>query len=122
MLPPESPLLRAYYYDSLPYISEAPTPEKTERLTKKERWLHAIEHLPQMCVRLGRVAMREDGTVVGEAPPAENIGVVGQDQGVIRGLPHTRGFATGGPHSFASYVLFSAPVKSFELHYLTCGS
>ncbi|MCL5967173.1 MAG: NYN domain-containing protein [Firmicutes bacterium] len=64
VLPPESRLLRAYYYDSLPYISEAPTPEKTERLTKKERWLHAIEHLPQMCVRLGRVAMREDGTVV----------------------------------------------------------
>ncbi len=64
VLPPDTQLLRAYYYDSLPYVSEVPTDDETERFTRKERWLHAIEHVPQMDVRLGRVAMREDGTVV----------------------------------------------------------
>src|SRR5579875_2809099 len=64
VLPPGTQLLRAYSYDSLPYVSEVPSNDEMERFTRKERWLHAIEHVPQMDVWLGRVAMREDGTVV----------------------------------------------------------
>ncbi len=64
VLPPDTQLLRAYYYDSLPYVGDPPTEEDTDRLARKERWLHAIEHIPQLEVRLGQVARREDGTVV----------------------------------------------------------
>lgn len=64
VLPEGSRLVRAYYYDSLPYVSEPPEEEELERLARKERWLHAIELQPQMEIRLGRVARREDGTVV----------------------------------------------------------
>jgi hypothetical protein len=45
-------LLRTYYYNCLPYQSNSPTPEESERFAKKERFFSYLRSLPRFSVRL----------------------------------------------------------------------
>jgi len=54
-------LLRAYYYDCLPYQSSQPTPEERERLANKQRFFNALNKIPRFQVRQGRLVYRGTG-------------------------------------------------------------
>jgi uncharacterized LabA/DUF88 family protein len=54
--------LRAYYYNCLPYQSNPPTPEESERFAKKERYFSYLRRLPRISVRLGKLAFRGLGS------------------------------------------------------------
>lgn len=60
----DSPLVRAYYYDCLPYISNTPTEEEKERLAKKMGFLGYLEQIPRVQVRSGKVKPK---AITGEA-------------------------------------------------------
>jgi uncharacterized LabA/DUF88 family protein len=47
-------LLRAYYYDALPYLSERPTDNEVQYLSRRQRFFHALRQLPKFMVREGR--------------------------------------------------------------------
>jgi uncharacterized LabA/DUF88 family protein len=51
-------ILRTYYYDCLPYQSQAPTAEERERFSKKQRFFAALRRNPRFQVREGRVEFR----------------------------------------------------------------
>jgi uncharacterized LabA/DUF88 family protein len=51
-------LLRAYYYNCLPYQSPNPTQPEKERYAKAHRFVTALKGLPRFEVRLGRLAKR----------------------------------------------------------------
>jgi len=51
-------VLRAYYYDCLPYQSNPPTEDEKERFGKKQRFVNALEHIPRFQVRLGKLEYR----------------------------------------------------------------
>jgi len=51
-------ILRAYYYDCLPYQSSPPTPDERVRFGKKQSFLNYLEHLPRFEVRLGKLEYR----------------------------------------------------------------
>jgi uncharacterized LabA/DUF88 family protein len=51
-------LLRAYYYDCLPYQSNPPTAEEVIRFANKRRFFTALQSLPRFVVREGRLAFR----------------------------------------------------------------
>jgi len=55
-------LLRAYYYHCLPYQSNKPTPEESQRYAARHRFITALGFLPRFEVRLGRLAYRGNGT------------------------------------------------------------
>lgn len=62
-------LLRAYYYDCLPYQSAQPTPEERERFANKQRFFNALNRIPRFEVRQGRLVYRgtgEDGRPIFE--------------------------------------------------------
>ena len=46
-------VLRAYYYDSLPYLSQNPSPDEQDRFNRKTGYIEAIKRIPRMEVRLG---------------------------------------------------------------------
>ncbi len=48
-------LLRAYYYNCLPFQSDPPTQEERDRYSGKHRFYEALEHLPRFEVKLGRL-------------------------------------------------------------------
>jgi uncharacterized LabA/DUF88 family protein len=50
--------LRAYYYNCLPYQSNPPTPEESERFAKKERYFSYLRRLPRFNVKVGKLAFR----------------------------------------------------------------
>jgi uncharacterized LabA/DUF88 family protein len=50
-------LLRAYYYNCLPFVGNPPTPEQQERFEKKRKFMDRLEHLPRFQVRLGKLAL-----------------------------------------------------------------
>jgi uncharacterized LabA/DUF88 family protein len=54
----EGDLLRAYYYDCLPYQSEEPTPEERTRVGNKMRFFSALRRGPRFTVREGRLEYR----------------------------------------------------------------
>lgn len=54
-------LLRAYYYDCLPYQSAQPTPEEAHRFAKKQAFFAAITALPRFEVREGKLERRGSG-------------------------------------------------------------
>ena len=51
-------ILRTYYYHCLPYQSQNPTQEESERFGKKQRFFHALGRLDRFQVREGRLAFR----------------------------------------------------------------
>jgi uncharacterized LabA/DUF88 family protein len=51
-------LLRAYFYDCLPYQSSVPTHEERERFAKRQRFHHALSRIPRFEVRLGKLEFR----------------------------------------------------------------
>jgi len=54
-------LLRTYYYNCLPYQSNPPTREESERFARKERFFSYLRRLPRFSVRLGKLAYRGVG-------------------------------------------------------------
>lgn len=57
MAAPDS-LLRAYYYNCLPYQGNPPTDEERERFSGMHRFITRLKYLPRFEVRLGRLALR----------------------------------------------------------------
>jgi uncharacterized LabA/DUF88 family protein len=55
---PDVDTLRTYYYHCLPYKSNPPTQEESERFASMQDFLDAINRLPRFEVRLGRLARR----------------------------------------------------------------
>ncbi len=51
-------LLRAYYYNCMPYQSNPPTDEERLRYASKHRFITALKYLPRFEVRLGRLVNR----------------------------------------------------------------
>ncbi len=51
-------VLRTYFYDCLPYQSQHPTKEESERFGKKQRFFAALEKNPRFQVRAGRLEYR----------------------------------------------------------------
>ena len=61
----EKEILRSYYYHCLPYQSEPPTTEESERFGKMQRFFYALRQIPRYEVREGRLesrGFRADGT------------------------------------------------------------
>ncbi|MGH7608421.1 MAG: NYN domain-containing protein [Candidatus Dormibacteria bacterium] len=54
-------LLRAYYYDCPPHVSEPSTEEERTRQRNFDRFRQALERIPRFEVRLGKLARRTDG-------------------------------------------------------------
>ena len=54
----ESELLRTYYYDCLPYLSNPPTPDERDRFNAIRRFHDALRLLPRYEVRLGQLEYR----------------------------------------------------------------
>ncbi len=50
--------LRTYYYNCLPYQSNAPSDQEKERLSKRQKFYHALEKLDHFTVRLGKLKFR----------------------------------------------------------------
>lgn len=50
-------LLRAYYYDCLPYQSSKPKSDEAERYARKRRFFDALRRIPRFEVREGRLAL-----------------------------------------------------------------
>ena len=50
-------LLRAYYYDCLPYQSPVPTETEADRFARKRRFFDALRGIPRFEVREGRLAL-----------------------------------------------------------------
>jgi uncharacterized LabA/DUF88 family protein len=57
MAAPDS-LLRAYYYNCLPYQSNPPTDDERQRYSSMHRFITRLKYLPRFEVRLGRLALR----------------------------------------------------------------
>jgi uncharacterized LabA/DUF88 family protein len=60
-------MLRTYYYHCLPYQSDPPTHEESERFGKMQSFISRLERLPRFTVRLGKLARRgrkEDGSPI----------------------------------------------------------
>lgn len=53
-----STILRAYYYDCLPYQSYKPTKKERELFSKKQKFFISLEKIPRFCVRQGKLAYR----------------------------------------------------------------
>lgn len=53
-----SEILRAYYYDCLPYQSAKPTQKERAMLAKKQRFFFSLEKLSRFCVRQGKLVFR----------------------------------------------------------------
>ena len=58
LLRPDEELIRTYYYDALPYLSQTPTPEDTERVTRKNNFFRKLEALEGFEVHQGRTESR----------------------------------------------------------------
>lgn len=55
-------ILRTYYYHCLPYQSNPPTKEESDRFASMQRFLKSLERLPRYQVRLGKLAYRGHNT------------------------------------------------------------
>ncbi|MGH2426662.1 MAG: NYN domain-containing protein [bacterium] len=51
-------LLRAYYYNCMPYQSNPPTQEESERYARARRFMDALSRLPRFEIRLGKLEYR----------------------------------------------------------------
>lgn len=52
------PIRRVYYYDCLPYQSDPPSDEESDRLSKKQKFFSALEKIDRFEVRKGRLERR----------------------------------------------------------------
>ncbi|MHB1628841.1 MAG: NYN domain-containing protein [Bacilli bacterium] len=52
------PLLRAYYYNCLPYQSPTPTPDEQQRVSEKQKFFTSLNRLANFTVREGKLAKR----------------------------------------------------------------
>lgn len=53
-----STILRAYYYDCLPYQPYNPPRKDRELFSKKQKFFFSLEKIPRFCVRQGKLAYR----------------------------------------------------------------
>jgi uncharacterized LabA/DUF88 family protein len=53
-------LLRAYYYDCLPFQSEPPSAEERLRFSRRQGFHSALTRIPRFQLRLGKLARRHD--------------------------------------------------------------
>lgn len=53
-------LLRAYYYDCLPFQSEPPSAEERLRFSRRQAFHAALTRIPRFQLRLGKLARRHD--------------------------------------------------------------
>jgi uncharacterized LabA/DUF88 family protein len=60
------PLLRLYYYNCPPYQSASATPQERELVRKADRFYYALRNLPNLQLRLGRLAFRGISRETGE--------------------------------------------------------
>ena len=63
----EKEILRTYYYHCLPYQSDPPTVEESERFGKMQAFFHALRRIPRYEVREGRLEFRgtrDDGSPI----------------------------------------------------------
>jgi uncharacterized LabA/DUF88 family protein len=51
-------LLRAYYYNCLPYQSNPPTDDERQRFSRAHRFITALRNIPRFEIRLGKLAYR----------------------------------------------------------------
>ena len=51
-------LLRAYYYDCLPYQGNPPTEVERKRVSATQRFFKALSRLPRFQVKLGKLSLR----------------------------------------------------------------
>lgn len=56
----ELPLLRAYYYYCMPYLSPEPTELERRMWQSKQSFIHILARLPRIELRQGRLAKRGD--------------------------------------------------------------
>jgi uncharacterized LabA/DUF88 family protein len=57
-------LLRTYYYDCLPFQSQSPTRDESERFAKRQAFHAALTRIPRFQVRLGKLARRHENGIV----------------------------------------------------------
>jgi uncharacterized LabA/DUF88 family protein len=55
---PDADTLRSYYYHCLPYQSDPPTTDESERFAGMQRFLDTVDRFPRFMVQLGRLARR----------------------------------------------------------------
>lgn len=53
-----SEILRAYYYDCLPYQLPKPSRKEREMLSKRQKFFFALDKIPRFCVRQGKLVFR----------------------------------------------------------------
>lgn len=54
----DSDILRTYYYHCMPYQSNPPTKEESERYSSKRKFFYTLNRLPRFTIRLGRLEFR----------------------------------------------------------------
>jgi uncharacterized LabA/DUF88 family protein len=55
-------IIRIYYYHCLPYQSDPPTTEQSQKLSNAQRFFRALQRTSRFEVRLGRLAYRGDNS------------------------------------------------------------
>ncbi len=76
-------LLRAYYYNCLPYQSNPPTEEERARYASARRFTDALNRLPRFEVRLGQLAKGLDATGAVEFTQKRVDNMVGVDMALL---------------------------------------
>ena len=72
LLAGDDQILRTYYYDSPPYVSNPPTSAERQRQSSKDAFFATLSRLPRFTVRKGRCVKRTDDN---GAPRYEQKGV-----------------------------------------------
>lgn len=59
-------LLRAYYYNCMPYQSNPPTQEESDRYSRARSFMDALSRLPRFEIRLGKLEYRGINAATGK--------------------------------------------------------
>jgi uncharacterized LabA/DUF88 family protein len=80
-------LLRTYYYNCMPYQSNPPTQEESERYGRARRFIDALSRLPRFEIRLGKLEYRgnnaADGKPVFEQKRVDRVAILTGDSDFI---------------------------------------